>query len=1257
MFAKFFSSEKDASGKRYAGYYFSSKKSRRDDDNDDDNDNTINDNNTISNNDNTIDDNTIDDDDDDNDTRTCIKENNYVLNIGKIDSKGTYSIKYNGDDQTQVVLKNTTVHKFHDGSMRRIIDIDHIYKATVISTNLFSQNTTTTTTTDDNDSNDGSTKSKTLISLEKIAEKGDVLLMINKIMVYDKKMDDVTTLLSSLTEQGKTKELVFLKQSKVSLDHFLNDYYHVKDPLNAPKGELLSLNISNIYADNLNDIGTMLDQQDPALILKVGDLYTFTTSRVQDGGTHCPFPDKFMNIEISSIDVNRGLTLDFEVHNFDRLNKSKGLIGTGGVRIIDVIRERMFKCDFTVHLQPKGEIHMSGIMSKVIEKDNDDDDSTVTGSMVSNITEAMVGNVKSSKSMQQYTLKKYKNVQVNNDDFADISAEDQQVVKEQYAAQIAALACEIPARAIRDGIRKTVLSLRKKPKTLYDFNHERKRDIHINPKAKYEKPNPLDISTEVHGKTGYADLDTYPNSYIRDYQMNAFTDSMKLVHPRLKIFNNILRIDMSGQLIGDDKLEELCKMIPKCPLEILSLNECDITDAGMEILSNVLRSLSNLKQLNLSANLFTDEGIKHIFQEDKFSPCLEAIHLSRNGITLRSAYYIGQMFAPEINCKLDSLYLGGKLGGKSYGNEFLRVLVGALCKPHARPIRLLHYPDAGLTDEGIASICALITCSSDLKILNISKNPIVSNVSKSHLLEALRLNISIELLLMRQCGLSKHEMKLLQDAVASRSPLTWHEKTLVGLLTARELEECTRVSYNIEVTLVNVYLKKPPPPWPTKRLGKGEFSECLDFENISNFTRYLPKTIVEILRNCTFLAPYVDALVEFLEKGNEWLASSSKRLKDKAIIAEQDKDIDDSIKRYTKRRGTLISSRTSLRQIFDSFIASINASSPKGKVDTRKSIIPVSPVNKNRKTKNISSDQMCMGAEDYNSSMIELSVAYEEHIGLLHKIKLLRDEEDLDLLIPYYELELAACYTHFIYLALPAEEARKEYEAIMNARKAEAKRQEDLREQKKHEKEHIKSMKKSLKKGTTGGRKIRPKTDDDVKILEARAVMLAELKATADFLVLEQSMKKQLQHDAQLARKKKEDDLKRKEEEEASDEEKDWDDEPTDIIREPTQLLVWKKEIINRFKSLIITRADQERAVVMNSRAYRSKVVRRVPAMNLTDILQSKNIQLYFEDEDERSEAFGNLAEINTTRHLVNLQDRLYHRRMLQQQKWAELCH
>lgn len=424
MFAKFFSSQKDESGKRYGGYFFSSKKDGDiigEEDEVDDNNNNNDENNINNDNDNEYDDNS---------TETNIKEKNYTLRINKLETKGIYRIDYVGDDETQIVLRNITVQKFHDGTMKKIIDVDHIYKPTLLSNSLFSQKSNNNDfNEDDHDNDDGNDSMKSVTEvLKNIVEKGDILVMINKTMVYDKHLDEVTNMMLKLSETGETKKLLFLKPSKVSLDNFLKDYYHLQNIPTAAKGELLNLSLSNLYGDNLEDVGTMFDQQDPAIIIKIGDIYTFTTGRVQDGGTHCAFHDRFNNIQVSSIDLNRGLTMDFEVHNFDRLNQSKGLIGKGSVRIIDVIKERMFKTDFKVPLISQGELHMSAILSKVIENDGTDtssiDESSITDAMFNN-------NLRSSKSWQQYALKKYKNMQVDDDDFADIAEEDQQVIKEQ----------------------------------------------------------------------------------------------------------------------------------------------------------------------------------------------------------------------------------------------------------------------------------------------------------------------------------------------------------------------------------------------------------------------------------------------------------------------------------------------------------------------------------------------------------------------------------------------------------------------------------------------------------------------------------------------------------------------------------------------------------------------------------------------------------------------------------------------------------
>jgi hypothetical protein len=107
----------------------------------------------------------------------------------------------------------------------------------------------------------------------------------------------------------------------------------------------------------------MFDKQDPGLVIKISDEYTFTTERVQDGGTSCSFPENYSDLDISYEDIKNGLEIEVEVHNMDKNNKSKKLLGIGKVKIIDVIPRNNERVSFTIPLD-KGTITMSGIIIK-----------------------------------------------------------------------------------------------------------------------------------------------------------------------------------------------------------------------------------------------------------------------------------------------------------------------------------------------------------------------------------------------------------------------------------------------------------------------------------------------------------------------------------------------------------------------------------------------------------------------------------------------------------------------------------------------------------------------------------------------------------------------------------------------------------------------------------------------------------------------------------------------------------------------------
>jgi hypothetical protein len=136
------------------------------------------------------------------------------------------------------------------------------------------------------------------------------------------------------------------------------------DDVNDDEEILYNLIISNIFADNLLNCGRRFDAQDPGIVIRIGDQYTFTTNRVQDGGTSTSFPDVFKDICLSLADIKKS-SIEVEAHNMDKNNTSKQLIGTGMMTLIDAIPRNNEKCTFTIPLKDQGKVTMVGKLTLV----------------------------------------------------------------------------------------------------------------------------------------------------------------------------------------------------------------------------------------------------------------------------------------------------------------------------------------------------------------------------------------------------------------------------------------------------------------------------------------------------------------------------------------------------------------------------------------------------------------------------------------------------------------------------------------------------------------------------------------------------------------------------------------------------------------------------------------------------------------------------------------------------------------------------
>ena len=118
------------------------------------------------------------------------------------------------------------------------------------------------------------------------------------------------------------------------------------DP-NAPKLEgPIKLSLSAFSAHGIIDIGNYFDRQDPSLSIKIGK-FKFKTNRIKEGGTSPVFPEVYNDIIINDYETSQ---IEVEIHNTDDQGNSKGLIGQGSIKIIEVIKLEGVNTSFVIPL-------------------------------------------------------------------------------------------------------------------------------------------------------------------------------------------------------------------------------------------------------------------------------------------------------------------------------------------------------------------------------------------------------------------------------------------------------------------------------------------------------------------------------------------------------------------------------------------------------------------------------------------------------------------------------------------------------------------------------------------------------------------------------------------------------------------------------------------------------------------------------------------------------------------------------------------
>ncbi|XP_043826129.1 ribonuclease inhibitor isoform X2 [Dromiciops gliroides] len=207
-------------------------------------------------------------------------------------------------------------------------------------------------------------------------------------------------------------------------------------------------------------------------------------------------------------------------------------------------------------------------------------------------------------------------------------------------------------------------------------------------------------------------------------------------------------LQLSDNHLGDEGMKLLCEglMDPRCSLERLELEYCEVTTASCEALSSVLKAKGSLQELTLNNNELGEAGVVLLCQGLMDPNCkLQVLKLEGCGVT-------------SANCKDLSMVLQTKeslqelcLGENKIGDAGLAQLYQGVLSPTCR-LKTLWLWECDITAEGCKVLAQILMGKPCLKKLSLICN-LLGDEGAELLCQALvDPNCQLEELWLRTCG-------------------------------------------------------------------------------------------------------------------------------------------------------------------------------------------------------------------------------------------------------------------------------------------------------------------------------------------------------------------------------------------------------------------------------------------------------------------------------------------------------------------------
>ncbi|KAK1335381.1 hypothetical protein QTO34_003167 [Cnephaeus nilssonii] len=262
--------------------------------------------------------------------------------------------------------------------------------------------------------------------------------------------------------------------------------------------------------------------------------------------------------------------------------------------------------------------------------------------------------------------------------------------------------------------------------------------------------SPLTMSLDLHYQQLSDARWTELLPLMQQYQVVRLVDC-GVTEGRCKDVSSALRdnpalteLSLSSNELGDAGTHLVLQGLqPTCKIQKLSLQNCNLTEAGCGALSSVLRSLPSLRELDLSYNQLRDAGLQLLCEGLLDPQChIERLQVEYSNLTAASC----EALASVLRAKRELKELGGcglttancadlcgivaakaslselQLGNNKLGDAGIAELCPGLLSPGSRLKTLLWECD--ITASGCKDLCRVLRAKESLKELSVAGNEV-----------------------------------------------------------------------------------------------------------------------------------------------------------------------------------------------------------------------------------------------------------------------------------------------------------------------------------------------------------------------------------------------------------------------------------------------------------------------------------------------------------------------------------------------------